>query len=82
MRMCDSQLFLSGRSAGLAGADPYCLIEISNQDFSVTDLSRPGDIGNRFEDRLEDAVIDSDLEFDPGPELRLVYFGDGHALNP
>ena len=82
MRMCDSQLFLSGRSAGLAGADPYCLIEISNQDFSVTDLSRPGDIGNRFEDRLEDAVIDSDLEFDPGPELRLVYFCDGHALNP
>ena len=37
---------------------------------------------NRFQNRLEDAVIDSNLQLDPGPELRLVYFCDGHALNP
>jgi hypothetical protein len=81
MRICDSQLFLSCRCSGLAGADPNSLFQVSNEYRSVADPARTGRVRDRFENRLGDAVVDSDLELGPGSELRFMHFGDRHALH-
>ncbi len=73
---------LSCRGPGLAGADTKGLFQISDEDLSVTDPARAGYVGDRFDDRLGDAVFDSDLDPDPWPEPRFLNLGDGHALYP
>ncbi len=80
MRICDSQLFLSCRGSGLAGADPNSLFEVSNEYLSIADPARPGDVGDRFQDRLDDAVIHSNLDLGPVPELRFIHFSDSDTL--
>ena len=81
MRICDSQLFLSCRCSGLAGADPNSLLKVANDDFSVADPAGTGNVGDRFEDRFDNAVINGNLDFGPWPVLRFVHFRDGHTLH-
>ena len=81
MRICDSQLFLSCRCSGLAGADPNSLFQVSNEYLSIADPARTGYVRDRFQDRLCDAVVDSDLELCPGSELCFMHFSHGHALH-
>ena len=81
MRMCDSQLFLSCRCSGLAGADPNGLFKVSHDDFSVADTTGPRDIGNGLEHGLDDGIVYRNLEFRPRSELSLIHFSHCHALH-
>jgi hypothetical protein len=81
MRICDSQLFLSCRCSGLAGADPNSLFQVTYEYLSVADPARTGYVGDRFKHWLGNAVVDSNLELGPRSELRFMHFRNGHALN-
>ena len=81
MRICDSQLFLSCRCSGLAGADPNSLLKVANDYLSVADPTRTRDVGNGLEDWLDDGVVDRNLEFRPRSELGFIHFCHRHALH-
>ena len=81
MRICHSQLFLSCRCSGLAGADTNGLLQIANHDSSVANPARTRDIGNRLEHRFDDDVVHGYLDFGPRAVLGFIHLGDGHALH-
>src|SRR5690606_6748139 len=82
MRICDSQLFLSGRCSGLAGADSNSLFKIANKNGPVAVPARTRDVGNGFEHRFDDGVVHGDLDLGTRPVLCFIYFSHRHALHP
>jgi hypothetical protein len=72
---------LSGCGPGLSGPDSDGLLELTDQDASVAHSPGTRDIGDRFEDRLDDAIIHGNFDFGSGAKLRLMDLGYGNALN-
>src|SRR5690606_7189201 len=76
MRICDSQLFLSCRCSGLAGADSNSLLKVANKNGPVAVPARPRDVGDGFENRFDDGLVDRDLHLGTRPVLCFIYFRD------
>ena len=67
-------------AAGFSGADANHIGQIADEDLAVADLAGLGAFANRVEDRLQDGIIDDDLDLDLGNEIdgilgAAVHFG-------